>query len=245
MKKYDKEIYHVHTIRCGHAAGSDRELIEACISLGAKAVTFTDHAPFPGDPFEHRMNCSELEEYISTFEKLKKEYADRIAVHTGLEIEFFPQYMAYYKYLNSISELDAGLLLGQHMYYKDGRYSFSFEKKELSAEEYLELGRLTALGAQTGMFRRIAHPDRAFRRIYTWTESCTDVSEEIIDAAIRMKLPIEENIESIHKEKYRREFWYLAFLHKDIQTYVGADAHSVEDIINLDNERIWYGQYIE
>ena len=37
-----KSIYHVHTERCGHAKGSDREIIEACIAVGADSVYIKD-----------------------------------------------------------------------------------------------------------------------------------------------------------------------------------------------------------
>jgi histidinol-phosphatase (PHP family) len=53
----------VHTYRCGHAENvSDEEYIKKAISLGASGIWFTDHAPFPGDPFGNRMKYSELDE---------------------------------------------------------------------------------------------------------------------------------------------------------------------------------------
>ena len=44
----EKDIFHVHTFRCGHAENvSDEEYIKKAISLGASGIWFTDHAPFP------------------------------------------------------------------------------------------------------------------------------------------------------------------------------------------------------
>lgn len=43
-----EEAFHIHTWRCGHA-GDEREdtYIRTAMYLGAKQITFTDHAPFP------------------------------------------------------------------------------------------------------------------------------------------------------------------------------------------------------
>lgn len=46
------DIFHVHTYRCGHAEEvGDEEYVIKAIELGATGIWFTDHAPFPGDPF--------------------------------------------------------------------------------------------------------------------------------------------------------------------------------------------------
>ena len=67
------DIFHVHTFRCGHAEDiSDKKYIEKAIELGATGIWFTDHAPFPGDPFGNRMKYSELEEYVSTLLRYKE-----------------------------------------------------------------------------------------------------------------------------------------------------------------------------
>ena len=81
-------IFHVHTYRCGHASNEKDELyIEKALELGASKITFTDHAPFPGDPFTGRMLYSQLSEYISSLKTLKNKYKDRIEVHIPLQRE--------------------------------------------------------------------------------------------------------------------------------------------------------------
>ena len=239
-KAPDRKVIHVHTERCGHAFGSDREMIQACVDIGAKSVTVTDHAPFPGNPFRNRMSYEGLSEYIAAFRELRNEYEGVIDIHIGLETEYFPKYDSYYRELNGMSELDAGLLLGQHMYYKDGRYSFHMSGERLDREEFEGLGNAIIEGAGTGYFRAIAHPDRIFRRIKKWDERCTEVSKGIIDAAYRMEIPIEINIASMHEGLYYEEFWELAFSrYPDIKTYVGADAHSVDAILELADNPVW------
>ena len=39
--------YHTHTTRCRHAAGTDREYVEAAIKSGLTILGFADHTPLP------------------------------------------------------------------------------------------------------------------------------------------------------------------------------------------------------
>jgi len=50
------EIFHVHTWRCEHAGEEqDCEYVKKAIELGASRIVFTDHCPFPGNPFRKRI----------------------------------------------------------------------------------------------------------------------------------------------------------------------------------------------
>lgn len=81
-------------MRCQHAGGDDREYIEKAIEAGYKILGFSDHAPFV---FENdyvspvRMKMSELDEYVSTLQRLKKEYEKDIKIFIGLEAEYWPK----------------------------------------------------------------------------------------------------------------------------------------------------------
>ncbi len=78
------EIFHVHTKRCQHAGDHpDEAYIEKAIELGASRIVFTDHAPFPGNPFRNRMDMEQLPEYIETMHRNKKTYQDRIEILCG------------------------------------------------------------------------------------------------------------------------------------------------------------------
>ena len=113
----ERYLFHVHTFRCGHAEMvSDEEYIKKAIGLRATDICFTDHAPFPGNPFGGRMKYEELPEYISTLKNLKEQYQRKIKIHIGLEIEYFSRYdqSGYYQELSNNPDLEI-LLLGQHM----------------------------------------------------------------------------------------------------------------------------------
>ena len=224
------EIFHVHTSRCRHAEDtSDEAFILKAIELGATGIWFTDHAPFPGNPFRNRMEYDELNEYISTLSQYKEAYSDRITVHIGLEIEYFPSFSSYYEELNSNENIEM-LLLGQHMAEDiPGHYTFSWEKERLKEEEYIALGKATIEGIQSGYFQAVAHPDRIFRRRKVWNEEMKTISEEIIKAAQLRNMPLEINMSSMRQNThYWPQFWEL--VPSTIEKVKGIDAHFVEEL---------------
>ena len=224
------DIFHVHTFRCGHAEKiSDDAYIQKAIELGATGIWFTDHAPFPGNPFCNRMEYKELNEYISTLLQYKEAYSDRISVHIGLEIEYFPSFKTYYEELKGNENIEM-LLLGQHMAEDfPEHYTFSWEKGRLKEEEYLALGRATIDGIQSGFFDAVAHPDRIFRRRQLWDDDMAKISEEIIEATQTKDIPLEINKASMkQKSHYWSQFWNL--VPSTIRKITGIDAHSVGEL---------------
>ena len=227
----DKDIFHVHTYRCGHAESvSDEEYVKRAIAIGATGIWFTDHAPFPGDPFGNRMKYSELDEYIETLSELKKKYQGRIDIHIGLETEYFPSFdnAGYYKELKARENFDM-LLLGEHMAETEqGEYTFSWDKDKLNAEEYIALGNAQIQGINSGYFDAVAHPDRIFRRQKTWSEDMDAMAEQIIACACKMNIPIEINEASKNQNNhFREEFWDKAGA---AQVIHGVDAHALDEL---------------
>ena len=159
MTVYDKDCFHVHTYRCGHAENiPDEKYLKAALDIGATGIWFTDHAPFPGDPFGNRMNYSELDEYLSSLSRLREKYKGQISVYAGLEIEYFPSFdkIGYYKQLCADPRIDI-LLLGQHMAETGDGYTFSWDEERLNREEYVVLGNAEIQGIESGYFDAVAH----------------------------------------------------------------------------------------
>ncbi len=226
-------IFHVHTFRCGHAENvPDKAYVEVALELGASDIWFTDHAPFPNDPFGARMKFSELDEYLRTLTELKEQYHN-VNIHIGLETEYFQSFYksGYYEYLRSRPEIEM-LLLGQHMAeISDSPLSYSFAKSAeyLEKNEYKLLGKAIVEGAKTGYFDAIAHPDRIFRRCNSWDSDMEKMSEAIIQSAIIADIPLEMNLASAENPIYfRQEFWEL--VPETAKRIVGYDAHSVDEI---------------
>ena len=230
----EKEIFHVHTWRCKHASDEpDDRYIKHAIVLGAKRIVFTDHCPFPDNPFRSRMDMEQLPEYISTLSQLKEEYASVIDIQIGLEAEYLPSFHKYYEELKNTKGLDL-LVLGQHMYeHEDGSWSFS--DKDMS-NEYIGLCDAIIEGIKTGYFDVVAHPDRSFRRCKEWTMDMERLSGEMIREAMLNNVLLEKNYSSMRNEKYYwSQFWTQE---ASANSLYGYDAHSVDEMDAIWNMRM-------
>ena len=235
-KPIDYEIFHIHTWRCKHAgAEEDFRYVESAIKLGAKRIVFTDHCPFPENPFGERMDMEQLPEYVDSIKKLKTEYQKQIEIFLGLEVEYLPSFNSYYKELHDSKDFDL-LMIGQHFYENpDGSWSFLNEDK---SKEFLGLADAMVQGAKTGLFDVIAHPDRMFRRCKEWNAEMMNASYAVIYAASENHLYLEQNFSSMRRKKqYWDPFWVRAGA--DVVTRIeGYDAHSVEEM-----EEQWEKKY--
>ena len=221
------EAFHVHTFRCKHADEvPDTAYIDKAIELGAPRIVFTDHSPFPGDPFRNRMEIEALPEYINTMERLKAEYRGRIEILSGLEVEYLPSFIEFYHELKNNPGLDL-LMLGQHFYeHEPGYYSFMDEDK---SEEYIGLCEALIQGIETELFDVVAHPDRAFRRRKNFGSKEESLSDRVINAAMVHGSYLEVNYSSMHrKHQFCHEFWDR--LPNQATMIYGLDAHSVEEM---------------
>ena len=232
-----KEIFHVHTYRCKHATGQDSEYIEKAIDLGAKRITFTEHSPFPQNPFGNRMDMVQLPEYISTLSLLRKKYDRHIDIRIGLEIEYLPYYSDYYYQLSQIKGLDL-LMIGQHFYqHPDGHYSFSDPMDYRVKNEAYGIVNAIIDAIKTGLFSVVAHPDRAFRYCKTWGYDQEELARRLIAFAQVNEIVLELNKRSSEKtinQIYQKEFWKLLNTTNpsfECNIIEGVDAHSLTDLI--------------
>ena len=242
-----KHIFHIHTKRCKHASDeNDEDYVKTALALEADAITFTDHSPFPDNPFGNRMDFEQLPEYINSLKTLQKKYQNKITVEYGLEVEFLPSKMSFYEELHKAGLFP--LIIGQHFYeHPDGTYSFSDDKEFNKENEYLGCCKAMIKAIQTGFFSVAVHPDRVFRRCKNWTQEMTDISAELISTAAQNGVTLEQNMASYEKllEKsnfiyWRKEFWDLVESYNQnaripVKTIIGLDAHSTEDIIKRAN----------
>lgn len=224
----NKEIFHVHTYRCKHASEErDWEYIEKAIELGASKISFTDHAPFPGNPFGNRMDMEQLPEYLDTLQSLKEKYQNKIIVKIGLEVEYLPSFQEYYQELKDNEILDM-LIIGQHFFETEqGEYSFHSNNRK---DEYIGLANASIDGMKTGLFSVLAHPDRIFRRKKQWDHELEKTARQMIDAAIANEVILESNLSSARKEnQYWNEFWDM--VPERAKVIIGVDAHSVSELV--------------
>ena len=108
--------YHTHTVRCGHAKGTDREYVETAIAQGLKTLGFSEHVPMPfpdGHESRFRVPIAKLDDYVKSVLTLREEYRNDIEIHLGFEAEYYPDLFPEMKKLLSPYPVEY-LLLGQH-----------------------------------------------------------------------------------------------------------------------------------
>lgn len=227
-----REIFHVHTRRCGHSSmETDESYVVRALELGAGRITFTDHAPFPGNPFSNRMKYEELEEYISSLKELKLLYEGRIDVRIGLEIEYLPGFRSYYKELKDNPDIEI-LMIGQHHYeISPGRYNFELPRGEVTPEDgYRAFSEAQEAAMETGWFDVLAHPERIFRKAESWQENMEVLAKKVIAAALKNNVVLEYNMKSERTyPEIQREFWKL--VPADAPCIDGCDAHRTSELL--------------
>lgn len=210
--------YHTHTVRCGHALGSEKEYIENAIKAGIKILGFSDHAPMPfdGDYVSGiRMSCDKAGEYIDTIHALADEYKSDIKIYAGYEAEYYPS--IFDRFIELISETGCDyLIMGQHFSKNEpgGRYNGAPTDREEELHSYVDE---VIEGLSTGKFSYLAHPD-----LINFTGNIEAYRREMRRICVyskENKIPLEINFWGIlNQRQYPNPlFW-------DIVAEVGADA---------------------
>ena len=229
--------YHTHTWRCNHATGIEEDYVTSAIAQGFDILGFSDHTPqfFPeGYTSKIRMATEELPNYCKLVRDLRDRYSDRIRIHVGLEVEYYP---ALFADLVSAAR-DQGveyLLLGQH--FLDNEQGSAYAGAPTMDESILRRYCAQAMDAmQTGVFTYFAHPDlikfqgdhavyrKYMRRLCQEAKSCG--------------LPLEMNLLGYWTERNYPDirFWKIA-AEEGCQAVIGWDAHAPEQLHRPDAER--------
>lgn len=228
--------YHTHTVRCRHASGTEREYIETAIANGLTVLGFSDHTPQPckGDyyPAHQKMYPYELEDYVTTILDLKKEYASKIRILLGLEVEYYPG--LFDELMRMIEPYPVEyLLLGQHALY-DGGPDDPFVFIPTDSEVYLKQYVSQCLEAlDTGRFLYFAHPD-----VFHFTGSKSLYKEEMRRLCLRAKalgVPLEINLLGLgdHRHYPNPLFWEIA-AETGNDAVLGSDAHFPQHVYRRD-----------
>ena len=227
--------YHTHTFRCGHAVGNDEDYVQTAIAAGFKVLGFSDHGPYPDYPMKNiHMNYDQLPDYIASITSLKEKYRDQIKVGLGLEIEYFHND----EYLRQLKQQLDYLILGQHFAAPDGS---GFYFRNNSDEEIVVYGENVCAGLRSGLFAYLCHPDVFLVDQEEFTDTCAEVSRQIIETAVVTNTPLELNIHGVRRGKkpYKQglrfayphyEFWKVAAEYP-VKVVVGVDAHDPADLL--------------
>lgn len=224
--------FHTHTTRCQHASGEDKEYVEAAIKAGFQTLGFSDHCPWPFlDNYVSgiRMSPLEMDDYFSSIESLRKEYAKDITIFAGFEAEYDPELNAAQEELFAGYPLDY-LILGQHFLGTESEsiYVGRPSDDEAILKQYVDL---VIEGIATGKYLYLAHPDVIN---YTGPEQIFEKHMERLCQFLKEKnVPIEINILGLWEHRQYPSRRFLSIAGKTGNTAViGVDAHAPEQLLN-------------
>lgn len=229
--------YHTHTPRCRHAEGTETEYVQAAINAGVDILGFSDHTPywFPGDYYSgHRMFPNQLGEYCDAVRKVQKEYADKLQIHLGLEVEYYPAYFG-----ELLSRLhDQGIeymLLGQHWVGSEigEPYCGHTTGDESLLKRYCDQ---VMEAMQTGLFTYLAHPDliNYIGEPKTYQRHVRHLCQEAKACCV----PLEINLLGVRTGRnYPNRLFWEVVAEENCDCILGYDAHAPKDIMNTAAEQ--------
>lgn len=224
--------YHTHTWRCNHAVGTEREYVERAIEGGLKILGFSDHTPMPykdGYVSRVKMRLDQLEEYVETVLKLKKEYEKDIEIHLGLETEYYPDY--FQQLLEIVGQYPIEyFLLGQHYLGNEIGEVFNGDPTA-DPQQLARYCTQTKAALDTGCFSYFAHPD-----LLNFTgpaEIYNKYMRELCIHAKQLEIPLEINFLGIWDKRHypNPAFWKIAG-EVGNRVVFGADVHQPEKVWN-------------
>ena len=229
--------YHTHTPRCRHAEGTEADYVQAALDAGIEILGFADHTPywFPGDYYSnHRMFPNQLGEYCDAVRRVQKQYAGKLQLHLGLEVEYYPAYFG-----ELLSRLrDHGIeymLLGQHWIGNEigEPYCGHGTEDAVILKRYCDQ---VSEAMQTGLFTYLAHPD-----LINYVGEPKIYRQHVRHLCREAKacgVPLEINLLGIRTGRNypNRLFWEVA-AEENCDCVIGCDAHFPNDITNVAAEQ--------
>lgn len=228
--------FHTHTRRCMHAWDADEDMVREAIAQGFKVLGFSDHGPWKYDS-DHvasmRMPLDGFQDYKESVRRLQEVYKGQIEILLGLESEYFPRYMDWFREFVKRESLDF-VILGQHFHGSDehGVYfgNAGRDMFDVYIDDCIE-------GLKTGLFAYLAHPDLPLRGM-VWDEGMRPGFERLCEYCANNNIPLEYNVLGMHNGAGYPDahFWQIAGQFHCL-AIIGMDAHCMQDL-----KREWYEQ---
>ncbi len=223
--------FHTHTYRCNHAAGEDREYVEAAIQAGYKVLGFSDHCPnvYPdGYVSDIRMKLSEIDGYFDSLTSLRDEYKNDIKIYIGYENEYIPELL--YEQDKILSEYPIDFLIqGQHSIRQEN-YSPYTGIETLDKDILYSYTKLAVNGIKSGRYLYLAHPDLInFKGDSKMYEEC---AHKICKTLKEYDKPYEFNMLGYwQKRHYPVEAFIDIASEYKLKAIIGTDAHDPGELL--------------
>lgn len=226
---------HTHTYRCQHATGEDHEYVEKAIEAGFDVLGFSDHVPhvFDGDYVSGiRMTMGQLDGYIASIQKLKKEYAKDIEIYCGFETEYFPH--SHERTMEKLSQYPLDyMILGQHFIGQEIRINYvgRYGQTEETLKAYVDYV-IQALDLENFLY--VAHPDVI--KFETYNAVYEEHMLRLLQELKRRNIPVEINMAGYCDGKHYPFEPFLNLALKNGNHFIlGVDAHSPAELLDFES----------
>ncbi len=239
MQKFN---YHTHVYRCGHAVGTEEEMILAAIEAGFETIGISDHLPFKGWEDDYsRMPMVQMKDYLNTLKILKKKYKNQINVRIGFESEYFDDQV---DWLKKVSKQVDYLVLGQHNYDFN---SLDYFDDPYTSDEFIEkMADQICAGLNSGLFHYVCHPDYFLLKGCDLTEShkaslrriceCAKVNDAVIEINVKGTVYGKKMFDGVLSYHYPNTHLIKICSEVGCKVAFGYDAHSPEMLKCRDKE---------
>ncbi len=223
--------YHSHSKWCRHGQGDVEDIVIEAISKGYTEFGISEHIPYPKD-LDYRIKLSEMDEFISQIDHVKRKYKDKIKILKGLECEYYPEFHEHYIDLKEKYNLDY-LCLGQH--FEDISMENCFFNVA-SENDIITYEKKLMAGIDSNLFDFVVHPD-LFLNDYHFSKQALETSKNILQKCENINLPLEINANGIRYNRGypSKDFWKLSQNYK-ITTIINSDCHFLEEIYDKNME---------
>ncbi len=230
-----KKDFHIHTALCRHAVGEMHEYVEQAIALGLKGIAFTDHIPLPdGFDRKHRMDESQLENYVKAVQTLQKTYP-QIKIRLGIEADFYDGFEGYLERTLRAYPFEI-IILSVHFIrdWPEGNWVFHYHFPHKTIEQiYSEYLQALLRGIRTGLFNVVGHLDLIKREGYPLLKHNEAEVRQVLEAAAQAGMAVEINTSGLRKaigEPYPHASFWPLIAEYDLPVTLGSDAHAPEQV---------------
>ncbi len=215
MKKVN---YHTHTYRCGHANGTEEDMIQAAINMNIKDFGISEHIPIPHYRMHlirslfavrsirsfvslimafvrngpnMRMPYKQLDEHLKIVSEAKDKYKKDITIYQGFEAEGISEFFPYYQKILDEGKADY-LILGHH-FHKHCIHNDYFGKDKMTKKDIYQYCNDVEKALETNLFSYLAHPDLFLIGYRQYDIDMKTVSRRICQKAKELNIPLELN----------------------------------------------------
>lgn len=247
------EDWHTHNQMCGHAKGTIENYVEAAIQKDLKTIGITDHFPYEiysnmeGIPHEeYSMTMEETKTYLSTIQKTKNQYKEKINIRGSFEIDYIVnQVPTLNNVLENIKEKLDYILGSIHVLYSergpwcfdDSRFLDEFKNYKSNNQVYLHYYNtmLEMVKDETFDFDIVCHFDlpKKFNRRPENKDLIMEKAQEVLKGIKKRDLTIEINTSGFRKEVGEQypSYEIIQKIHDlNIPIVLSSDAHHPKEV---------------